>query len=162
MCIVPLAGGSVSKLSLHLSEWRAGVRGKLDRGYRHFLFRSNRCEKHDLCRLIVPVLQACIVHLTGPSALQIIYCIESAADPLTAARPVNIYTKEEPVHSKLPLTSLSRCLSVSRCTPPPSPGPPWNPVWREAWDTGWCTPTLPWPERWTPATRMFPGSLSVG
>eukprot|EP00066_Takifugu_rubripes_P008304 XP_003974405.1 PREDICTED: gamma-interferon-inducible lysosomal thiol reductase-like isoform X1 [Takifugu rubripes] len=33
------------------------------------------------------MIEACIVHLTGPSSLQTIYCMEAAADPLTAARP---------------------------------------------------------------------------
>lgn len=125
---LPLAGGSVSKFSLRLSGWGARVPGKHDRGYRRVSFQKNECQKHNLCGLIDTVLQACIVHLTGPSSLQTIYCMESAADPLTAARPVSVCsTRQEPVGSKI-LMSLSCCLSVFSCTLPPSPGPPLIPV----------------------------------
>lgn len=34
------------------------------------------------------VLQACIIHLTGHVALEIVYCMESATDVLRAAQPV--------------------------------------------------------------------------
>lgn len=125
---LPLAGGSVSKLSLRLSGWGARVPGEHDRGYRRLSFQKNECKKHGSRGLIDAVLQACIVHLTGPSSLQTIYCMESAADPLAAARPVSVRnTRQEPVGSKI-LTSLSCCLSVSSCTLPPSPGPPLIPV----------------------------------
>ncbi|CAJ1060872.1 gamma-interferon-inducible lysosomal thiol reductase [Xyrichtys novacula] len=33
------------------------------------------------------MIEACIIHLTGHSAFQIIYCMESSADVLSAARP---------------------------------------------------------------------------
>lgn len=46
------------------------------------------------------VPQACIIHLTGHSAFQIIYCMESAANVLNAAQPVSIYRKDSvPLHS---------------------------------------------------------------
>lgn len=44
--------------------------------------------------MIIAVPQACIIHLTGHSAFQIIYCMESAANVLKAAQPVSIYRKE--------------------------------------------------------------------
>lgn len=85
-----------------------------------------RCRWTDACRP-----QACLVHLSGPWALQIVSCMESSADPLAAARPVSVDTHthtEAPPAVHTALTSPSCCPSVSSCSLPPSPGPPSTPV----------------------------------
>uniref|UniRef100_H3CXW0 Gamma-interferon-inducible lysosomal thiol reductase n=1 Tax=Tetraodon nigroviridis TaxID=99883 RepID=H3CXW0_TETNG len=41
----------------------------------------------DAAECVANTLQACLVHLSGPWALQIVSCMESSADPLAAARP---------------------------------------------------------------------------
>lgn len=63
-------------------------------------------QRHGYFRLTDAVLQACIIHLTGHSAFQIINCMESAVDVLNAAQPVSIYRKHNCSFSLLYLFAL--------------------------------------------------------
>lgn len=55
-------------------------------------------QKHDDFILTAAVPQACIIHLTGHSAFQIIHCMESAADVLNAVQPVSIYREKQSIY----------------------------------------------------------------